>query len=161
MAGRVEVTAEGKATLEAELKRLLEHDEPECIGRVSSAASEGDLRENFAYHDARRELGLIRGRIAELKATLSNVVVAYSPVVADGRVRVGSTVIVSEEGIDEDEEYSIVSEAEAVNQRTDGKQAVSVGSPLGKALLGKKIGGYAEVQTPRGAPIRFKIKKVS
>lgn len=161
MAERVEVTAEGKITLEAELKRLLDQDEPECIARVSAAAAEGDLRENFAYHDARRELGMIRGRIAELKATLSNVVVVTKAPVADGRVRVGSTVTVCEEGTTDDEEYWVVSEAEAVNQRSDGKQVVSVGSPMGKALLGKKVGDTAEVQTPRGLPIKFKVKKVS
>jgi transcription elongation factor GreA len=160
MAERIEVTAEGKVTLEAELKRLLDYDEPECIKRVSDAAAEGDLRENFAYHDARRELGMIRGRIAELRATLSNVVVATKAPAGDGRVRVGSTVTVSEEGLDEDEEYWVVSEAEAVNQRSDSKQVISVGSPIGRALLGKKVGDLAEVQTPRGMPIKFRVKKV-
>src|SRR5689334_751466 len=98
MAERVEVTAGGKAALEAELKRLLEQDEPDCIARVSAAAAEGDLRENFAYHDARRELGMIRGRIAELRATLSNATVVKEALVSDGRVRVGSTVVVREDG---------------------------------------------------------------
>ncbi|MEI6044003.1 MAG: transcription elongation factor GreA [Chloroflexota bacterium] len=161
MAERVEVTAEGKITLEAELKRLLDYDEPECTKRLSEAAAEGDLRENFAYHDARRELGMIRGRIAELRATLAHVVVATKSPIADGRVRVGTTVTVSEDGVDEDEEYWVVSEAEAINQRSDGKQIISVGSPMGKALLGKKVGDSAEVQTPRGMPIKFRIKKVN
>jgi transcription elongation factor GreA len=160
MAERVEVTAEGKAALEAELKRLVEHDEPDCIGRVSAAAAEGDLRENFAYHDARRELGMIRGRISELKATLANVVVVHNAPAKGRGVGVGSTVVVREEGFDEDEEYAVVSEAEAANPRP-GLQVVSVGSPMGKALLGKKAGDIAEVQTPRGTPIKFKIVKVS
>ena len=71
MAQKVEITAEGKTALEAELKRLIEVDEPETIIQMSTAASQGDLRENFAYHDARRELGMIRGRITELKQTLA------------------------------------------------------------------------------------------
>lgn len=161
MAERVEVTAEGKVALEAELKRLLELDEPDCIARVSAAAAEGDLRENFAYHDARRELGMIRGRIAELKATLSNAVVVKEALVNDGRVRVGSTVVVREDGFDEDEEYYLVSEAEALNHRSEGKQVLSNTSPMGKALMGKRIGDSAEVQTPRGIPIKFKIVRVS
>jgi len=161
MAEQVEVTAEGKAALDAELKQLLEYDEPDCIGRVSAAAAEGDLRENFAYHDARRELGMIRGRIAELKATLKNVKVASSTPRLDGRVRVGSLVTVCEDGTDDDEVYAVVSEAEAINQRVDGKQAVSVGSPMGKALLNKKIGDLAEVITPRGMSIKFRVKQVN
>ncbi len=161
MAGRIEMTAEGKAKLEAELKKLLEQDEPECIGRVSAAAAEGDLRENFAYHDARRELGMIRGRISELKATLLGAVVVSSGPSLTGQVRLGSTVTVCEDGVDESEEYVIVTEAEAVNQRTDGVQAVSVGSPMGKALMNKKVGQFAEVVTPRGMTIKFKITKVA
>ncbi len=160
MAERVEVTAAGKAGLEAELKKLMEQDEPETLARLSAAAAEGDLRENFAYHDARRELGMIRGRIAELKSTLKNMVVIDASIKATGRVRVGSTVTVSEEGFNEEEVYLVVSEAEAVKQREDGIQIVSVGSPIGKALMGKKAGEIAQVQPPRGSSIKFRVKKV-
>ena len=58
-----QLTAEAKISLEAELKELLEVIEPDLVARVGDAAAQGDLRENFAYHDLRRELGIKRGRI--------------------------------------------------------------------------------------------------
>src|SRR4051794_33440300 len=108
MAQKVEVTAEGKAALEAELKRLIEVDEPETLAQMSEAASQGDLRENFAYHDARRELGMIRGRISELKQTLANATVVAASTTHD-RARLGAVVVIREEGFDDEEEYLLVS----------------------------------------------------
>lgn len=159
MAERIEVTGEGKATLEAELQRLLDVDEPETLAQMQTAASQGDLRENFAYHDARRELGMIRGRIHELKQTLSHATVVAAPK-ADGRVQLGSSVVVKEEGTDDEEEYTIVSEAESGKSRKDGKSVLSVAAPMGAALLGKRVGQKATVTTPTGMKLVFEVVKV-
>lgn len=161
MAERVELTPEGKAALEAELKQLVEVTEPETLEQMSTAASQGDLRENFAYHDARRELGMIRGRIQELKQTLAYAVVVNAPKVSDGRVRLGGSVIVREDGFDDEEEYVIVSEAESGKPRPDGKTSLSSAAPIGAALLGKKAGDKVQVTTPNGAKLNFVIVKVN
>lgn len=160
MPERVQLTAEGKTDLEAKLKHLLEVDEPNLIEQMQTAASQGDLRENFAYHDARRELGMIRGQIAELRQTLQ-----YAEVVqvskADGKVHLGSTVVVQEIGSDEEEEYKLLSEAETSSPRKDGKAVLSTTAPMGAALLNKKVGDKIEVTTPTGIKLAFKILRVS
>ncbi len=162
-APRIEMTAEGKAALEAELKQLQEVDEPNTVGRVGEAASEGDLRENFAYHDARRELGMIRGRIAEIKQTLIQAVVVAAPTKSgpNAVVQMGSVVTVREEGETTDEVYAIVSAAESGKPRADGKASLSATSPLGAALIGKKAGNNITYRTPTGSQLTFKIIKVS
>ena len=159
MAQKVEVTAEGKAALEAELKRLIEVVEPETLAQMSEAASQGDLRENFAYHDARRELGMIRGRISELKQTLANATVVTAPTTHD-RARLGSVVVIREEGFDDEEEFLLVSEAETGKGRKAGQTLLSVAAPMGKAINGKKPGDSFQVTTPTGATLRFKIVRV-
>lgn len=158
MAQRVEVTAEGKAALEAELKRLVEVEEPETLSQMSEAASQGDLRENFAYHDARRELGMIRGRISELKQTLANATVVA--VTHGDRARLGSVVVIREEGTDEEEEYLLISAAESGKGRKEGPTTVSVAAPMGAAINGKKAGDSFTVPTPSGAHLKFVVVKV-
>jgi transcription elongation factor GreA len=159
MAQKVEVTADGKAALEAELKRLIEVDEPDTLAQMSEAASQGDLRENFAYHDARRELGMIRGRISELKQTLANATVVAAPTSTD-RARLGSVVVIREEGFDDEESYMLVSEAETGKSRKDGSTTVSVAAPMGVALNGRKVGDTVSVSTPTGATLKFKIVRI-
>jgi transcription elongation factor GreA len=160
MAERVELTAEGKTTLEAELRQLLEVDEPETLAQMAAAAAQGDLRENFAYHDARRELGMIRGRIAHLRQTLTNSTVIEAPA-KDGQIRLGSVVVVKEEGMDDEEEYTLVSAAETGKTRSDGKTALSISAPMGAALLGKKAGDKAVVTTPTGMKLSFIVVRVN
>lgn len=158
MAQKVEVTAEGKAALEAELKRLIEVDEPETIAQMSEAASQGDLRENFAYHDARRELGMLRGRISELKQTLANATVVTTK--GGDRARLGTIVVVREEGFDEEEEYLLVSEAETGKGRKTGQTLLSIAAPMGQALNGKKAGDVVQVSTPNGIKLKFVVVRV-
>ncbi len=160
MPNPVYMTAEGKAELEAELKELLEVIEPDLVARVGDAASQGDLRENFAYHDLRHELGMKRGRIQELRAILTSAVVVEAPKTSDGVVRLGTTVTVQEDGYDEEEVYSIVTEAESSNPNGNGKARLSITSPLGQALVGRKVGDKVNFRTPTGAVLQFKIVKV-
>ena len=162
MVAPVQMTAEGKASLEAELKELLEVIEPDLVARVGDAARQGDLRENFAYHDLRRDLGMKRGRIQELRALLASVVVVNTKVINDGRVRLGSTVVVREDGFDEEEEYYLVTEAEASNPSSQGKTLLSITSPMGKALIenNAKIGDKVSFRTPSSAILKFIIVNV-
>ncbi|MDB5079949.1 MAG: greA [Chloroflexi bacterium] len=158
MAQKVEVTAEGKAALEAELKRLVEVEEPETLSQMSEAASQGDLRENFAYHDARRELGMLRGRISELKQTLANATVVSTK--GGDRARLGSVVVVKEDGFDEEEEYLLVSEAETGKGRKANQTLLSIAAPMGQAINGKRVGDSFQVSTPTGAKLKFVVVRV-
>ncbi len=159
MPERVEITPEGKVTLEAELQNLLEVEEPETLSQMAAAASQGDLRENFAYHDARRELGMIRGRIAELRQNL-NYAVVVEPQRTDGRARLGTLVVVREDGTDDEEEYTLVSAAESGKGRKDGKAVLSVAAPMGAALVGKKAGDKVTINTPTGHSLTFVLVSV-
>lgn len=160
MPERIEMTAEGKTKLEAELKKLMDVEEPELVKSLGEAAAQGDLRENFAYHDIRRQLGLLRGRISELRNMLQGAYVSSGTPKKDGKVRLGSVVVIKEDGFDEEEEYSIVTEAESIN--TGGEQKIlSSSSPMGSVLMGKKVGDKVAVRTPRGTMLNFVIIKVS
>ena len=145
------LTKQGEADLRNELKELIEVKRPELARRLKEAIAQGDLKENADYHDAKEQQGFIEGRIQHIEAILrdATVVEDQGP---SGEVRIGSTVVIREVGMDEDEEYKIVGSAEA-NPR---ERKISQKSPIGAALLGKKKGRKVKVQTPDG-PVKFKI----
>ncbi len=145
------LTKQGEANLRNELKELVEVKRPELARRLKEAIAQGDLKENADYHDAKEQQGFIEGRIQHIEAILRDATVVEDQGPSD-EVRIGSTVIIREEGMDEDEEYKIVGSAEA-NPR---ERKISGNSPIGKALLGKKKGRKVRVKTPDG-PIKFKI----
>ena len=145
------LTKQGEADLRNELKELIEVKRPELARRLKEAIAQGDLKENADYHDAKEQQGFIEGRIQHIEAILRDATVVEDQGPSD-EVRIGSTVIIREEGTDEDEEYKIVGSAEA-NPR---ERKISGNSPIGKALLGKKKGRKVRVKTPDG-PIKFKI----
>jgi transcription elongation factor GreA len=152
---KVEVTQEGFARLSAELLELVEIKRPNIIAAVAEARSHGDLRENAAYDAARQDQAMIEKRIAELEGMLRNVKVldANSGHDGSGIVRVGSLVTVDFDG--EDEQYKIVGAIEA--KPTEGM--ISNESPIGRALIGKKVGDRTIVQTP-GGQISLTVKAV-
>lgn len=142
---KVEVTREGYDRLSAELEDLIKVKRPDIIAAVAEARSHGDLRENAAYDAARQDQAMIEKRISELEAMLRNVrILEASDTGHNGFIQVGSVVIVDFDG--EDEEYTIVGAIEA--KPSEG--LISNESPVGRALIGKKAGDRATVQTPGG-----------
>ena len=137
------LTPAGLDRLKAELEELKTGKRPLVIQRIKEAVSHGDLKENSEYDDAKNEQGFIEGRIAELEALLKN-----SQVVSggsdNGAATLGSVVTVKHSG--STSSFTIVSPAEA--DPTGG--LISNESPLGEALLGKKTGDKAAVETPKG-----------
>ena len=148
------LTKQGEADLRNELKELIEVKRPELAQRLKEAIAQGDLKENADYHDAKEQQGFIEGRIQHIEAILRDATVVEDQGPSD-EVRIGSTVVIREEGTDEDEEYKIVGSAEA-NPR---ERKISQKSPIGEALLGKKKGRKVRVKTPDG-PVKFKIINV-
>jgi len=145
------LTKEGEDALRRELKQLQETRRPALAQKLKEAVAQGDLKENADYHDAKEQLGFIEGRVQHIEAILQNAIVVDNSEPSD-EVRIGSTVVIQEDGEDFDEEYRIVGSAEA-NPR---ERKISEKSPIGSALLGKRIGKKVKVETPDGV-IKFKI----
>lgn len=148
------LTSEGEAELHSELRELKEQRRPAMAKKLKDAAAQGDLKENADYHDAKERLGFIEGRVMHIESILRNATVVENAGPSD-EVRIGSTVIIREDGEIDDEEYKIVGSAEA-NPR---QRKISQKSPIGAALLGKKPGQKVIVKTPDGV-IRFEIVEV-
>ena len=131
--------------LEVELEHLQTTGRREIAERIKDARAMGDLSENFDYHDAKRQQGFLEGRIDNIKQMLERAKVAEYA--AGGDVAAyGSTIKIHDIAYEEDLEYKIVGVMEA----DTSKNRISNTSPLGKALLGHKVGETVEVLTPAG-----------
>lgn len=147
------LTPEGEAKLKAELAELTGPKREELAQRLRAAIQMGDLSENADYHKAKEDQGFLEGRIQEIEAILRNAVI-IEKTTNTGVVTIGSTVTIQEEGFDP-ERYYLVGPTEA-----DPRQGkISHESPIGKALMDKKVGDVAEAETP-GGKIKFKIIKI-
>jgi len=138
----VPLTAEGHAKLEAELHDLIQVRRPEIVARVATTRAEGDLRENFGYHDARQALGMLDGRVQAIEAMLRDAELIEPP--SDGTVQIGSRATVRDEF--GDTVYTLVGPAEA----DIGRGMISHESPLGAALAGLRAGERVAFDTPAG-----------
>jgi transcription elongation factor GreA len=139
----IHLTAEGRQRLEEELRDLVENRRPRIVQRVATARAEGDLSENFAYHDARQELGLLDGRVQTIQATLRNAQVMETTV--GDVVGLGSTVTIRDEF--GESTYVIVGPVEA--DVAGGR--ISMVSPLGAAVMGRTVGDEVSFSSPSGA----------
>lgn len=145
MTNDVHITPEGLEAVKAELSQLTTVKRPAIVAKIKAARELGDLSENFEYHAAKNEQGMMEARIKELEGIIKNHVI-IEPRSEKGVVGMGSTVHFSEDGSDE-ESYRIVGPAEA-----DPKAGrVSYESALGKALIGHRLGDEVEIKTPSGA----------
>ena len=145
MANDVHITPEGLEAVEKELHELTTERRPNIVAKIKAARELGDLSENFEYHAAKNEQGMMEARIKELEAIIKNHVL-IQPQTQKGVVAMGSTVRFSEDGAEE-ESYRIVGPAEA-----DPKAGrVSFESALGKALIGHRVGDEVEIKTEHGA----------
>ena len=152
---RVPVTREGLERLKAELEDLREVRRPQIVAQVAEARSHGDLRENAAYDAARHDQAMNEKRIGELEALLRSAVVMDEGELRDrDAVGIGSTVVVDFEG--DEERYTIVGAIEA----RPAAGLISNESPIGKALLGKRVGDEVQISVPRGV-LRLSITKIS
>lgn len=142
MQQRIPITAEGLAALKAEYDELVNVRRPEIIRAVAQAREEGDLRENAGYHAAKHDQGFIEGRIREIEAMLKRVEVIDSDAGSANEVRLGSTVTIEIDG--DRETYTIVGAVEA----KPALGRISNVSPVGKALMGARVGQQVDIQTP-------------
>ncbi len=149
---RVTLTPEGKRDLEERLHHLKTVKRPEIAEKIGRAASDGDLSENGAYHNAKEEQGWLEGKILELEFILRNAEVARD---TGNRVGIGKTVTVVDDSGSE-RTYKLVSKHEVNTDRGH----ISDVSPIGGALMGHTAGETVEARTP-GRTKTFKIISVT
>lgn len=144
------LTKEGLAELKAEYEVLIKLKRPQAVERIAAARSQGDLAENSEYAAARDELSFIDGRIEELEELLSHAKLIRETnsnkagKKSNSEVKLGSKVTLSVNG--KKEVFTVVGEWEADPM----EKKISHDSPLGKALIGKKVGDKVEVEAPVG-----------
>lgn len=151
---RFRLTAEGYADLQRELDEMLTVKRPELTRRLRDAIKLGDLAENFDYHDAKRQQGMMEARIRDLKVILgSGTIIECSE--SNGHVCIGSRVTIKDaDGCEE--QYMIVGPLEA--HPSDGK--ISFECSMGAALMERKVGDKVSVETPAGV-FAYEITSVS
>ena len=150
---KVVVTASGLKALEEELEMLKTVRRKEVSDKIRVARGYGDLSENSEYDEAKNEQAIVEARIADLEVMLKNVVILDESEIVTDVVSLGSNVKVYDEEFDEELEYIIVGSTEA--DLDIGK--ISDESPVGKALLGKKVGDVAEAVLPTGDTAKFRV----
>lgn len=147
-----QLTKEGLEILQKELKDLIEDKKPKAIDRLQKARNMGDLSENSEYTSAKESLAIFEDRIFEIQETLK-----VAEVVEDRHnnheVSLGSHVKVATNGVEKD--FHIVGEYEA--DPTTNK--LSITSPIGRSLIGKKTGDIVEVEVPAGIT-QYKVIKI-
>ncbi len=148
MVSQANVTAEGFESLEKELEHLTFVRRREVADRIRKASEDGGTVDNAEYEDAKNDQAFVEGRISDLQKILSNAIVATKKKAkkgADVLVAFGSKVTVAAERSGK-RVYKIVGTAEAAP--LEGK--ISVESPVGRALMGHKVGDKVDVETPSG-----------
>ena len=142
---KIYLTKEGLTELKKEYNELVNKKRPDVLARVSQARNMGDLSENAEYVAAREELTFIDGRIDELEIILKKAVVIRENVkTSNHAVKLGSTVTLHSDG--KQEVFTVVGEWEA----DPTSKKISHESPLGKVLIGKRVGEKVQVEAPVG-----------
>ncbi|MBQ3817232.1 MAG: transcription elongation factor GreA [Clostridia bacterium] len=154
MAKTIKLTEDGLKKLKEELEKLKTVGRADIAEKIKVARGYGDLSENSEYDEAKNEQAKIEARIVEIEAMLKNVEIIEDVKGKAKTVIVGVTVKVLDEEYGEQCEYRVVGSTEA-----DPRQGkISDESPVGKALLGKKVGDEVIVEAPGG---EFKLKVVA
>lgn len=150
------LTSEGYLELETELNYLKTDKRNEVLNSLKEARALGDLSENAEYDSAREEQAKLEARIKEVEYILEHATIIDDAQTEKDKVTIGSTVSLQYDGDDEVEEYRIVGsqEADPFNNK------ISNESPIATAILGKKVGDMAEVDSPNGT-YKVKIVKVA
>ncbi|HHJ53080.1 MAG TPA: transcription elongation factor GreA [Caldithrix abyssi] len=151
----VYLTQDGLDKMKKELHELKYKKRPEISQKVATAREHGDLKENAEYHAAREELSMVETKIQQLQDKIARARVIDESEIGTDEVSILNTVRVQDLRRNKEYTYILVSEEEA-----DFKQnKISVSSPVGKGLLGKKVGDIAEIQVPAGI-LKYKVLSI-
>lgn len=150
------VTQETLDQMKAELQRMKAVDRPAASRAIAEAREKGDLKENAEYDAAKEAQGILEARIASMEGALANVRVLDASSIDTSKVSILTKVALTNLKTNKQVMYKVVSENEA--DLKAGK--ISVTSPIGKGILGKKVGEVAEVQAPAGI-LNFRIDSIT
>ena len=149
-------TEKGLKKLRKKLDQLKDVERPRASQAIAEARDKGDLSENAEYDAAKEAQGLLELEISKLEETLSNARIIDETKLDTSKVLVLSTVKIKNLNNSASVEYKLVAQSEA----NLAKGKISVDSPIGKGLLGKKVGDIAEISIPNGN-VKFEILEIS
>ena len=142
---KIELTKEGEAKLTKELRHLIDIDRPEVLDQLAAARAQGDLSENADYDAARNKQAEVEARIKEIENILANAKIIDEKKQTSKLVALGTTVEIKDLSDNTKATYTIVGTVEA----NPTKGLISNVSPLGKAIVGKKVGDVCVVRVAR------------
>lgn len=151
------VTEDGLKKMKDELHQLKSKERPFISNQIAEARDKGDLSENAEYDAAKEAQGLLELKISKLEGVLANARVIDESKLDSSKVLILSTVKLKNLSNKMELNYTLVPEKES--DLKTGK--ISVDSPIGRGLLGKKKGDFAEITVPSGAVMKFEILDVS
>lgn len=152
---QIVLTYEGVKKIEDELENLKTVKRKEVTQKIKTAISFGDLSENSEYDEAKNEQAFVEGRIATLENMLRNARILDDDEIKTDIVSIGSIVKVKDLEFDDELEFTIVGSAEADPMA----MKISNEAPIGRGLLGKKVGEKVEIQVPDGTSI-FEVLEI-
>jgi transcription elongation factor GreA len=150
------MTAEGLAKLKAELDQLKSVERPSISKQIAEARDKGDLSENAEYAAAKEAQGMLEMKISKLEDLVANTRLIDGSKINTSFVQMLNRVKIRNKANNSVMEYTIVSETEA--NLKEGK--IAVNTPIGKGLMGKKVGDVIEVKVPSGT-MKFEILEIS
>lgn len=148
-------TREDYNKLSAELNRLKTEGRDDIAEKIKEARSHGDLSENAEYDEAMNEQAKMEAEIAKLEASLRNAKILDEEELTTEQVHIGAKVKLLDMEYDEEVEYKILGKSDLENG------IISDLSPVGSAVMGKKVGDVVDVHTPSGAVIKMKVLAIS
>ncbi|MFY7989138.1 MAG: transcription elongation factor GreA [Fluviicola sp.] len=149
-------TEEGLRKLKDELHEMKTVQRPRISEQIAEARDKGDLSENAEYDAAKEAQGLLEMRIAKMEELISKARIIDNTMIDNSKVFILSTVKIKNVANGMEMQYTLVAESEADLK----EKKISVDSPIGKGLLGKKVGDVADIQTPNGI-MKFEIVDIT
>ncbi|MEG1993530.1 MAG: transcription elongation factor GreA [Oscillospiraceae bacterium] len=157
MAKEIKITQEGYDALVKELEYLKNEKRADISEKIKIARGFGDLSENSEYDEAKNEQAIVEARILVLEQQLKSAMIIDKSLLTNDKVSIGSKVVIRDVEFDDILEYKITSSVEAHGDM----EAITDESPVGRALMGAKVGEVVDVVVPSGAVVQYQVEKIS
>ena len=155
MSERVPMTQDAYNKRREEIEHMENVKMPEIAQKIADARAEGDLKENAEYHAQREAQGMLQAKINELKSRLANAQIVDPSKIPTDEVAFGAQVRVLDVDLDDEEVITLVGDGD--EDYDAGKYLIT--SPIGRGLLGKKVGEVADIDVPKGT-LQFKVIEI-
>ena len=155
MSEMVPMTREKYEEYREEIERMESEEMPKITEKIAEARAEGDLKENAEYHGQRQNQGMLQAKINELKMKVANAFIIDPAKMNKDEVGLLATVTVRDQDYDDEEEFTMVG---AGDEDYDSGKILST-SPIGTALMGKKVGDKVEIEIPKGT-LKFEVLRI-